>query len=167
MKIRIAEHKDLNEINEIYNQAIKIKVTAYLKLRSIQQTEEWFSQHNQKLFPIYIAEKDGNVVAWLSFSPYRQGRQALDRTTEISYYVHENYRRKGIGETLISFALELAPSLNFTTIVAILLDNNTPSIKLLEKFGFQRWGLIPDAAEFDDITCGHLFMGRKIFHRGE
>jgi len=162
MKIRLAEHKDLSVINEIYNQAIKINVTAYLHPRSIQQTEDWFNEHNKKQFPIYVAEIDGNVTAWLSFSPYRPGRQALDRTTEISYYVHENYRRKGIGEALISFALELTPSLNFTTIVAILLDNNTPSIKLLEKFGFERWGLIPDAAEFDNTTCGHLFMGRKV-----
>jgi L-amino acid N-acyltransferase YncA len=161
MKIRIAGHKDLSAINEIYNQAIKINATAHLEPRSIQQTEEWFNEHN-KQFPVYVAEKDGNVTAWLSFSSYRPGREALSRVVEISYYVHENYRRKRIGEALIGFALDLAPSLNFSIIIAILLDNNKPSIKLLEKFGFERWGLIPDAAEFDNLTCGHLFMGRKI-----
>ena len=141
------------------NIIICIQMTNNFK-KSINKLQS--TSKSQKQFPIYVAEEDGNVAAWLSFSPYRPGRQALDRTTEISYYVHENYRRKGIGEALLSFALQLAPSLNFSTMVAILLDNNNPSIKLLEKFGFERWGLIPGAAEFGDITCGHLFMGRKL-----
>jgi L-amino acid N-acyltransferase YncA len=162
MKIRKAEAKDLNAINEIYNQAIAIKATADLEPISIQSRQKWFKDHNPDSYPVFVAEENGNVIGWLSFSAYRCGRKALRHTAEISYYIHEQYRREGIGSQLIKFALEIAISLHFKTLFAIILENNTPSIKLLEKFRFERWGLLPDIAEFDDIVCGHVYMGIRV-----
>lgn len=47
-------------------------------------------------------------------------------------------------------------------LVAILLEWNIPSIQLLEKFGFERWGFLPEVTEFPGGLCGYLYYGRKI-----
>ncbi len=45
---------------------------------------------------------------------------------------------------------------------AILLDVNTSSVGILEKFGFEQWGHLPGVADFDGALCGHLYYGRRV-----
>lgn len=35
-----------------------------------------------------------------------------------------------------------------------------PSRRLLEKFGFERWGVLPEVDEFDGRLCGQWYYGR-------
>ena len=95
-------------------------------------------------------------------SPHRPGRKALRSVAEISYYIHKDHRKKGVANTLISYTIEKAKELGFKNLFTILLDLNKPSIYILEKFGFEKWGHLPDIAEFDDVICGQYIYGRKI-----
>ena len=45
---------------------------------------------------------------------------------------------------------------------AIILDSNQGSIRLLEKYGFKKWGHLPRVADFDGIEVGHLYYGLRI-----
>ncbi len=45
---------------------------------------------------------------------------------------------------------------------ALLLDINSTSVRLLEKFGFTRWGHMPDVADIDGRECGHLIYGLRV-----
>lgn len=83
-------------------------------------------------------------------------------TVEVSYYIHNDYQRRGIGIELMEFAVQRSKELNYGTLIAILLEWNIPSIKLLEKFGFQEWGRLIDIADFDGYTCSHLYHGLKL-----
>ena len=65
---------------------------------------------------------------------------------EVSYYVDEKERGKGVGSRLLEYAVHVAPQFGFSVLVAILLDKNPPSIGLLEKFGFEKWGAMPGIA---------------------
>jgi len=161
--IRILNIADLEAVNEIYNQAVESKFsTAHTEPVSMDERMNWFSEHSNPRYPVYVWEEEGVIAGWLSFSPYRKGREALHATAEVSYYVHNAYRRRGIGRRLLEFAIIKAPDLQFKTLIAILLDPNTASIALLEKFGFERWGNMPAIAEIDFEKFNHLYYGLHL-----
>jgi L-amino acid N-acyltransferase YncA len=160
--IRSAKLSDLLRIDEIYNQAIALQATAHLEPLSKKERLDWLAQHEPEKYPVFVAETDGKIAGWLSISPYRPGRMALRFTAEISYYVHEEYCRKGIGTKLMEFALAQAPDLNIKQMFAIVMEHNMASIMLLKKFGFQQWGFLPDVADFEGKKCGQFYYGRSI-----
>jgi L-amino acid N-acyltransferase YncA len=157
--IRLAAPEDLQEIDEIYNQAIEIKATAHTSPLTIEERKSWFEYHEPTLFPVFVAVAQDAVIGWISFSPYRSGRQALRFTAEISYYIHRDYWSRGVGSQLLEFAINEAPKLNFSVLIAILLEYNIASIRLLEKFAFEKWGFLPEVAEYDHNKCGQYYYG--------
>ena len=161
--IRMADRKDLEAIVQIYNMAVHAQFeTADTSAVSVNSRLGWFSAHSPAAYPIYVYEVDGTVVGWISLSPYREGRNALRYTIEISYYVHQDFKRQNIGSKLIEKAIAEASSLNYKTIFAIILDKNEASIFLLLKYGFQKWGHMPNIANFDGVECGHVFYGLRL-----
>jgi phosphinothricin acetyltransferase len=161
--IRTARYADLESIIEIYNQAVtsKFKTAELTEVKPVDKIE-WFLNHKPDIYPIFVYELHGKVVGWISFSPYRKGREALRFTIEISYYVHHRFKRQGIGSELIEYALEAGKTMGYKTLIAIILDKNEASIQLLTKFGFQKWGHLPNVADFDGKECGHLYLGYKL-----
>ena len=163
MRIRKAEEKDYSVITEIYNHAVDEKfATADTEYVTVESRKEWFAQHSPETYPIYVAEEDNEIIGWCSLSPHRPGRKALGTVAEISYYIHKDHRRKGIANSLIKHTIESAKSLGFKNLISILLDLNKTSIYILEKFGFEKWGHLPDIAEIDELICGQYIYGRKI-----
>ncbi len=163
MKIVLAQRKDLDDIVDIYNQAIKAgRCTADTEPFSIDQRIVWFDNHNQKKFPLLVAKDNNELLGYLTISPYREGRKAVQRTAEISYYIHYNHHRKGVATRLMNHALRLCPSLNTKHLIAILVGSNQSSIGLLEKYGFERWGCFPEIVEFGDDRIDHLYYGLTL-----
>lgn len=163
MCIRLARRNDLEALVEIYNQAIETKrCTADTETFSVEERLPWFEAHQSVEYPLYVYEIDDKVVGYLYFSGYRPGRKAMRFTAEVSYYIHNDYQRQGIGSKFMEFALKKSKELNYKTLIAILLAWNIPSVKLLEKFGFKEWGHLPNIADFDGKTCSHLYYGLKL-----
>lgn len=163
MNIRDFSETDLKKIVEIYNHAVDERfATADTEYVSIESRNGWFAQHSSDKYPIYVAEEINEVIGWCSLSPHRPGRKALRTVAEISYYIHKDHRRKGVAKSLISFTIEKAKQLGFKNLITILLDLNEPSIHLLEKFGFEKWGHLPNIAEIDGTTCGQFIYGKKF-----
>ena len=163
IKIRIAVEDDTPAITEIYNQAVALQsATADISPVSVESQKAWLRKHAPSKHPVFLAEDQGTITGWCSLSPYRPGRMALRHTAEISYYIHKDLRGLGIGSCLISHAIEQCPHLGIKVLFAILLDINTNSTRILEKFGFQKWGHLPNVADFDGRQCGHLYYGRHI-----
>jgi phosphinothricin acetyltransferase len=163
LTLRTAQENDWPQIIAIYNQAIdQGGCTADTERVSLESRRDWLTQHTAPRYPILVAELNGVMVGWCSLSPYRPGRKALEKTAEISYYVASRYRSRGVASFLMAEAIKRARTDGHSGLIAILLDINTPSIKLLEKFGFHRWGHLPDIADFGTILCGHYLYGRKI-----
>lgn len=161
--IRLAQPTDLETIIDIYNQAIRAQFeTADTEEVDLADRLEWFQAHTPSTYPIFVYEQDQQVTGWVSVSPYRKGRKALRFTAEISYYVHNKHKRQGIGSKLIQHAIQEAKALHFKNLFAIILDKNEPSIHVLRKFGFQRWGHMPNIADFDGVECGHVYYGLRL-----
>jgi len=162
-KIHIASENDLPAITEIYNQAVLLQsATADIAPVSLESRKKWLNEHPPGQYPVYVAQNQDVVVGWCSLSAYRPGRMALRHTAEISYYVNERFTGMGVGSALISHAIENCSHLDIKTLFAILLDVNRDSSRILEKFGFERWGHMPNVADFDGRECGHLYYGRRV-----
>lgn len=163
MHIRVAEFNDLQQIVKIYNQAVEIKgATADLEPISTKECSDWIAKHKPKENPIWVYDNGEFVVGWCSLAHYRRGRQALMKTKRIAYYVHKEYQRQGVATALIQHAIVECKQLNVKSLFALVLDINTGSIKLLEKFGFERWGHMPNIAEIDGGQYGHLIYGKHV-----
>jgi L-amino acid N-acyltransferase YncA len=160
--IRPAALSDLPRLVAIYNQAIASRnATADTEPFTVEQRLDWFHTHTPEAFPVYSYEEDGEVLGWLSISPYR-GRPALRRTAEVSYYVDYAHHGRGIGSALLAHALADASRIHKQVYLAILLEWNTGSVRLLEKYGFEKWGYLPEVAEFDGRLCGQFYYGKKL-----
>jgi len=163
VQIRTADLSDLLDIVGIYNQAIPShRSTANTIPWTVESRTKWFMEHEPDKYPIFVAEVDSQVVGWCSLSVYRPGRLALRFTAEISYYIDNNFQRQGIGSTLISHALNVCPSLNIKNIIAVIIDRNEGSRKLLEKLGFQQWAYLPRVLDFDGQEFGEYYYGIRV-----
>jgi len=163
MEIRIAREEDLEAINTIYNQAVQQQFcTAHLEPVSMAERKQWFLAHKPVLHPVFVAENDGRIVGWVSLGPYREDRQALAHVAEVSYYVDEEERGKGLGSKLMAHTVGVASTYGFSALIAILLNRNPASIGLLQKFGFKEWGRMPGIARINEHLADHLYYGLKL-----
>ncbi|TDH18429.1 hypothetical protein EXU57_23245 [Segetibacter sp. 3557_3] len=70
-----------------------------------------------------------------------------------------------MGSKLIEFALLVAQKYDFYNFVAVILEWNKPSMKLLEKHKFKRWGLLPRVADFNGELCAHVYYDINLQNR--
>jgi phosphinothricin acetyltransferase len=163
MKLMLATRDDLEGIVDIYNQAIRAgRCTADTEPFSLSQRVAWFEHHTPERFPLIVAKENNELLGYLTLSPYREGRKAVQHTAEVSYYIHYAHHRKGIGSRLLEHAITLSPSLKIKHLIAILVGSNQASIQLLEKFDFKQWGCFPNIVEFSDVKIDHLYYGRSF-----
>jgi len=162
INIRIANGSDLAAIVAVLNQAISARVNGLLEEETVESRTQWFQNFDQNNYPIYVAERDNNIVGYCYLSPYRTGRQAMSKIAEISYYIDYNHHKQGIASALIIHAINDCSRINKNSLLAILLDKNIPSISILVKFGFKKWGHFPDIIDLDGEICSQIIYGLKL-----
>jgi len=163
-EIMDAADQDLGRIVEIYNSTIAGRVvTADLEPVSVESKRAWFDAHSPDERPIWVVRtKDtGEIAAWLSFQSF-YGRPAYQATAEISIYIAEEHRSQGLGSYLIEQAIAECPRLGLTTLVGFVFGHNEPSLALLAKFGFQRWGFLPKVAVLDGVERDLVIAGLRV-----
>lgn len=163
-ELRDATERHLGRIVDIYNSTIAGRVvTADLEPVSAESKRAWFDAHSPDERPIWIVQdkETGDIAAWLSFQSF-YGRPAYQATAEISIYIAEEHRARGLGSYLIQEAIAACPRLGLTTLVGFVFGHNEPSLALLAKFGFQRWGLLPRVAVLDGVERDLVIAGLRV-----
>lgn len=160
--VRYANITDLPKIIFILNQAIDAQVNGILIKETVESKLKWFHEFDINTHPIYVATLNKQIVGFCYLSPYRRGRQAMSKVAEISYYVDYNHHLKQIGSTLMKYAIKDCKRLKKHSLLAILLDNNTASISLLENYNFKKWGHFPGIIDLNKKVCGQYVYGLKI-----
>ncbi len=160
IKIRDAVEADLPAIIAIYNAAVATRMsTAQLEPVTVESRRHWLSEHSSDRYPFWVAEIDGRVCAWLSFKSFLP-RCAYRGTIELSVYVDERARRRGIARKLLEAAIVCAPSLGINAMVGLIFAHNEASLELFTRLGFERWGLLPRIARLDDADRDLVIVGR-------
>lgn len=161
-KIRDALESDLPIIVDIYNATVPTRmVTAELEPTTVEARLPWFREHSPDQHPFWVAVSDGRVIGWLDFKKFLT-RCAYRGTAEISVYVDQNFRRQGVARHLLEEAIARGPSLGITALVGLIFTHNEPSLKLFERLGFERWGLLPRVARLDNLERDLTIVGRHV-----
>src|SRR3954469_1444308 len=160
--IRDATAADLPAVIAIYNAAIATRTaTAQLEPVTVESRKNWLSDHSPDAYPFWVYEMNGQIGGWLTFKSFLP-RCAYRGTAELSVYVHEQFRRRGIARKLLARAIERAPQLGITALVGLIFAHNEPSTRLFAELGFTRWGLLPRVARLEEIERDLTIMGRHV-----
>ena len=161
VEFRLAQLEDLGDIVATYNSTVASRrVTADLEPVSVESKKDWFLTHNSTR-PILIVLSDNNYAGWMSFSSF-YGRPAYNETVELSIYLDENYRGKGIGKTCLLKAIELGPTIGIHNFLGFIFGHNAPSLRLFYSFGFEKWGHLPGVANMDGEWRDLIIVGKKL-----
>lgn len=156
--IRPATDRDLPAITEIYNQAVlRATGTFDTEPKTLEQQKEWFARHGEA-HPVIVAEEGGKVVGWASMSPYSD-RCAYARTAEVSVYIDEAARGRGLGGTLLEGILIAGKAAGLKQVLARVTEGNEASLRLHAKRGFFEAGRLRQVGEkFGKILDVHLLQ---------
>ena len=153
---------DLPFIVEVYNSTIASRqVTADLQPVSVESRIAWFEQHNPQKRPLWLIKYQNQPCGWVSLSSF-YGRPAYDKTVEISLYIHQDFRGKKIGQTVVREIESFAKQVGIDAILSYVFVHNVPSIKLFEKMHYQQWALLPKIAELDGVKRNLIILGKRF-----
>ncbi|CAD6515964.1 Putative phosphinothricin acetyltransferase YwnH [Paraburkholderia kirstenboschensis] len=169
LSYRDATLDDLPAIVAIYNSTVASRqVTADLEPVSVESRVAWFHAHGPQKRPLWVvedAEQPGRVIAWLSFSDF-YGRPAYQRSAEVSIYLDESARGKGLGKQLLAASLAAAPALGIDTVLGFIFGHNEASLRLFRGFGFDTWGSLPRVAVLDGVERDLVILGKRLGAHG-
>jgi L-amino acid N-acyltransferase YncA len=159
--IRLAILEDLGAITEIYNDAIlKTVATFDTEPKTVEEQKHWFESHGPK-YPILVAEQDTVIVGWASLSQW-SNRCAYSDTAEISLYIREDQRGKGIGHKLLEAIIDAGQNVDLHTVIARIAEGNEVSIHLHEAVGFKHIGIMKQVGrKFGRLL--DVYMMQKIY----
>lgn len=159
---RLARFEDLPAIVSIYNSTVPSRmVTADTEPVTVESRHAWFAEHTPERRPLWVVEDNGLVIGWLSYSNF-YGRPAYNGTAELSIYLHEEARGKGLGRYFVAEAIAFAPTIGVHTLLGFIFGHNTPSLKLFETFGFERWAHMPRVATLDGVERDLDILGKRV-----
>lgn len=150
----LPEHWDA--VREIYLHGIATRCATF-------QTEapswaEWDRGHLQMLR--YVLLQDGQIAAWAALSPV-SARPVYAGVTEVSIYVHEDFRAKGIGKLLFQYLVSYSEKAGIWTLQSGIFAENEASIALHEKLGFRKVGYREKIGKLDGVWRDTILMERR------
>ncbi|WP_419193541.1 N-acetyltransferase family protein [Kolteria novifilia] len=161
--MRDAKLADLPAIVAIYNQSVPGGwSTADTRPVSVDDRRAWFERHDPARRPLWVAETEREVVAWVGLSSFYQGRPAYDATAEISTYVATSHQRRGIGRFLKERMIAHCPNLGVTTLLSMYFDHNQATRRINDTLGFETMGHLTSIAVVDGMPRGLIIAGLRI-----
>lgn len=108
----------------------------------------------------FIAVADGKVVGWVALSP-TSARECYKGVCELSVYVDNDYRGKGIGNLLMKAVIESSETAGVWTLYSSTFPENKASITLQGKFGFREIGYREKIAQQNGVWRNTVLLERR------
>ncbi|GAB2840679.1 GNAT family N-acetyltransferase [Pseudoduganella ginsengisoli] len=165
---RPATLNDLPTIVAIYNSTVASReVTADTEPVTVASRLAWFHEHTPERRPLWVIERADDtaaspeIVGWISYSNF-YGRPAYAGTAEVSIYIAESWRGKGVGRYALAEAIAFAPNIKVHTLLGFIFGHNQPSLGLFSKFGFETWANLPRVANLDGVERDLIILGKRV-----
>jgi phosphinothricin acetyltransferase len=123
-------------VKQIYGEGIATGNATFQT--AIPSWDEWDAAHvkNSRL----IAVENGTVLGWAALTAV-SGRCVYAGVGEVSVYVSEKARGKGVGKKLLNALITESEKNNFWTLQAGIFPENFASVKIHEDSGFRLIGV--------------------------
>lgn len=144
MQIRFATDDDLPVLLALHNHAVKYLTAAWTEtIDTLEDRKAWLDGRRLAGLPVVVATNDkGIVLGFGSFGPFRP-REGYRFTAEHTIYVNPSAQRQGVGCALLRHLILLAREAGYHALVGGIDGENTASVALHEKCGFQISGQLP------------------------
>jgi L-amino acid N-acyltransferase YncA len=137
MNIRKVNSDDAAQIAEIYNYYIKnTHQTFETEALSADEMGERIAKIIED-YPYLVAEDEGEIYGYAYAAQFKM-RQAYEFSAEVSIYVKNDAKQKGIGTRLYEKLFEELKETDIHAIIAGISLPNDPSVKFHEKLGFTK-----------------------------
>jgi L-amino acid N-acyltransferase YncA len=137
MNVRKVKIEDGRQIAEIYNFYISnTHHTFETESVSFAEMEKRISE-TIKSYPFLVCEETDEILAYAYAARYKS-RNAYQHSVEVSVYVKHGLNGKGIGNRLYQKLFAELGQKDFRAVIAGIALPNAASIKLHEKFGFEK-----------------------------
>ncbi len=133
--LRTMTSDDWSQVASIYEQGIATGFATFET--TVPNYESWDSAHIQECR--LVAESEDEILGWAALSPV-SSRCVYGGVGEVSVYISEAARGKGIGKALIQELIQESEKAGYWTIQSGIFPENQASIKLHEKVGFRFMG---------------------------
>ncbi|MCY7027158.1 GNAT family N-acetyltransferase [Streptococcus sanguinis] len=142
MDIRLAKPSDARSLLDIY--APYVENTAITFEYEVPTIEVFATRIEKTLenYPYLVAEEDGVVLGYTYASTY-YARATYDWAVELSVYVSQDARRKGVGSKLYDELEDLLDQMGYIHFLACISLPNEDSLALHRKRGYQQVAHFP------------------------
>lgn len=159
MDYKIDEMKkdDWSKVANIYLEGIKTGLATFQT-----QVPTWDEWNNSHISSCRLVVRLGDtVLGWGALSP-TSSRCVYKGVAEVSIYIGEKYKGKGIGTFLLKNLIELSEKNGFWTLQSGIIRKNLTSIALHEKCGFREVGIREKVAKMNNKEwMDVVFMERR------
>jgi L-phenylalanine/L-methionine N-acetyltransferase len=166
LRIRRAEPEDSAAVYEIYSCPRAFGGTLQLPFPSLDIWRQRLSVPDDATYHL-VAVVEGSVLGMLTVHtlPHMPRRR---HAGAIGMGVHDNWQGKGIGTALMHAAMDLADNwLNLRRLELEVFADNEAGIRLYERFGFEREGVLREYAFRDGAYVDAYSMARLRAERPE
>lgn len=139
-KIRMAVPEDAESILNIYGPYIENTVITFEYERPVPEAFADRIREIVGFYPYLVYEEDGKIRGY-AYAHRQMERAAYQWNAELSVYVDEEARGKGIGKALYGVILELLKRQNICNVYAGVTCPNERSESLHRHFGFELLGI--------------------------
>ena len=150
----LPEHWD--GVRQIYKQGIMTGNATFET--AAPSWEEWDKKHLD--ICRFVAIEDGKVAGWIALIP-TSTRKVYLGIMEVSIYIHEDHRGKGVGKKLFDVLIPESEKNGIWSLLSVLFPENMASIKLHEKVGFKVIGIREKMGKMGDVWRDNVMMERR------
>jgi phosphinothricin acetyltransferase len=163
VKLRSARAADIEAVTAIYAHHVRHGLASFeIDPPGADEMARRHASVSTLGFPYLVAEVDGLVAGYAYAAPYRT-RPAYRYTVEDSVYIHHEYAGRGIGSALLPALIAACEAAGCRQMVAVIGDSaNHASIRLHEKFGFARAGVLVAAGWKFERWVDSVLMQRAL-----
>jgi phosphinothricin acetyltransferase len=137
--IRPAADRDTEAIADIYNQGIATRMATFeTEARAAADVEAWLAAGER--LPVLVAEEDDVVLGWARILAYSD-RPVYAGVGEVSVYVIEHARGRGLGRALLEELQRNATELGYWKLVGKLFTANEASAAMVRRCGWREVGM--------------------------
>lgn len=123
---RLVKRDDFQGLKELYESLSTDDIFyRFMSYHKVTDDDIWFLISDKNHVTI-VAEVDGKIV----------GEASLFMDGEIAVVVHPNFRRRGIGTSLVKNLIDVGKALGIKTFKFYTLPDNIPMIRIGRKLGF-------------------------------
>jgi len=113
-------------------------------------------------FPAYASVREDGSVSGFGFLHAWHASECFKRTAEITYFLHPDATRQGIGSGLLKRLLEEAAARKIDRILASISSRNSESIAFHRKHGFEECGRFPQVGHKHGQDFDVVWMVKQL-----